>query len=621
MYRRTIPRTRWHWLKLISLFVPLAFVGIVFIVALRLYLSLQIATTAGMQLARILQQDGLSQTNLQIADELIDQTRTALHKANRDTQLVEPALKSLAWLPKIGASLAALPTVVDGVSQLAEIANQTYRLTQPLLLAGQALPATLPEIAAAHPLSLSLLITATSQLDSQLASLEPERLIEPLATAVAQVQSAVALLHGGLVLSEQLPAMLGYADEQRLLVLVQNNFELRATGGFITAIGVLTINNGEIKDFSIEDSYSFPDGDGPFPRAPLPMQRYMYIHSLLLRDVNWSPDFPSTAQLASTLYYQQSNQRVDGVITVDLRAVELFVEALQTIRLPSSPEPITSSNLVVRMKEMWSLPPTLQQTDAPAKEQWWAQRKDFIPLLATAILQRLQSADVNPLAVAHALHRSIEERAIQYWRSDLQLQANLTSLGWDGGLRVPPNQDFLALVDSNFGYNKVDAVLQRSLYYQLQWESDPSGRGVATVLLTYRHPLEVENAVCDARPEYGDDYDDMMARCYFDFVRLYVPPGSELVGIDGIEEGSQYSQLGEGGAVVFGGYFRVRPGEEKKLIIQYLLPSTITRQHYRLTVRKQAGVFELPFTIWDGTNMATATIRNGLWSWQPGMDE
>ena len=61
------------------------------------------------------------------------------------------------------------------------------------------------------------------------------------------------------------------------------------------------------------------------------------------------------------------------------------------------------------------------------------------------------------------------------------------TLGW--GLQPEPGADFLAVVDTNMGYNKVDAVVERSLGYTVTWPDGPDQPAMATVTFTYTHPI------------------------------------------------------------------------------------------------------------------------------------
>ncbi len=55
-----------------------------------------------------------------------------------------------------------------------------------------------------------------------------------------------------------------------------------------------------------------------------------------------------------------------------------------------------------------------------------------------------------------------------------------------------------------------------------------------------------------------------MARCLFNYVRLFVPAGSQLLGIDGVDPNSIVNQHGEQNTTFFGAYFILQPGARKK---------------------------------------------------------
>jgi hypothetical protein len=243
-----------------------------------------------------------------------------------------------------------------------------------------------------------------------------------------------------------------------------------------------------------------------------------------------------------------------------------------------------------------------------------------MPILAKAALGRLSSGSFNPLAFAAALRSALDGRAIQVWMADDEAAQRLAALHWDGALRPEPGADFVALVDSNMGYNKVDAVLARTMRYRVTWPDGPRARAQATLAVTYRHPLDVPGHVCDPRSSYGATYSDMIERCYFDYVRLYVPGGSELVSIEGVEADSVSSQAGERGSQVFAGYFSVAPGSEHAVTFTYRLPPQIGTADYRLVVQRQSGTGSLPLEVSAGAAQVQTTLAAGRWVWTPASE-
>jgi len=609
-------RRRIVWLSLATLLGLL--LCVVVFKAVRVGLSLQSAYRAGAQFAQVMRND-LNPERAAVAQAFLIEGATALQQADQELGFFRPLLQGLHGLPLFGPSLAAIPPLLEAANELAQIGVIGYPVLKPLLLApaGASPFAQLPTALAAAQPQLADMITRAERIDQKLRNIDPNQVVVGLQEPVAEVQAAVALLAPGLRMGAYLPDLLGVGQARTYLVLAQNNHELRATGGFVTAIGRVTVADGRIVGIEFVDSYdqSVSRIDLSLPRAPQPVQQFMGIEIMLLRDVNWSPDFPTTAQIARTIYSQQTGRTIDGVISLDLHAVELLVSAVEPLALPGLETPLTSATVIEQIKQFWASPLESEASLAGGDQAWWKQRKDFIPLLAKSAVTRIQQGNFDKLRMISALQKALDSRALQLWLTNGAMAQELARLGWDGGLRPPPTGDFLAVVDTNFGYNKVDAVLERTLQYQVEWPDGVAQPGVATVAITYRHPYERPGYVCDQTPHYENSYEEMMVRCYYDYVRLFAPAGSELLASGGLTPNTVSTQRGEGGAQLFGGYFILSPGAQNTVVFQYRLPSTIKPTDYSLTVRRQAGTGPLPFIATVNNQSVQTTIKSGRFTW------
>lgn len=612
-------RTQRRWRFRLGLFLILGLLlGLVIFKAVRLALYLQEAYRSGSQFTQLIRGD-LTPERYALAQSFLSASATAMHNAEQEVALFHPLLQACHGLPLFGPSLAAMPTLLTAGSELSQIALTTYPLLQPVLLApaGSSPLARLPAVLAAAQPQLATISDRTRAVEELLQQINPDELVLGLQAPVAGLQAAVALMGPGLRMGTHLPALLGVGQARTYLVLAQNNHELRATGGFVTAVGRVTVADGKIIGVDFVDSYdpSISQIDASLPTAPPPVQQYMGIEIMLLRDANWSPDFPTTAQIVRTIYGQQTGRTVDGVFTIDLHAVQLLVGAVEPLTLPGLEQALTSATVIERIKEFWASPLESEASLASGDQTWWKQRKDFIPLLAQSALGRIQQGNFDKLRMISALQEALATRAVQLWLADPAVAQAVAELGWDGGLKPPATGDFLAVVDTNFGYNKVDALLERSVQYQVEWPQGPAQPGVATVALTYRHPYERPDYVCDQTPHYENSYEEMMVRCYYDYVRLFAPAGSELLASGGLLQGTASSQRGEGGAQLFSGYFILTPGAQNTVVFQYRLPPTIQPAGYTLLVRRQAGTGPLPFSAVVNHQSLQTTIKTGLFTW------
>ena len=345
---------------------------------------------------------------------LLDSTGAMLSTTREDVTTlraeVRPFLwigRGLAWVPVYGPDLAAagaLLELTEGVVIAADEALQGAAPIGRMLQAAGARPAP-PEILALLVQSqpdFAVARQSLAQAQAARAQFEPEHLIPRVRAKIEQLDTYLPLLEDGLAAVAAAPRLLGAPDfgPQTYLVLLQNEDELRATGGFITAVGTLTVEDGEVIAFTLEDSYAIDDLTKPYLPAPWQLDRYMYSHILLMRDSNWSPDFPSAATWAEHLYVYSRAHAVDGVIAVDQEAIRLLLAGIGPVDVEGAPQPVTADNVIGYIRA----------AKAPAEgaaldREWWQQRKEFMRPLAVALQAKLQGdaelawEDLCPLGV------------------------------------------------------------------------------------------------------------------------------------------------------------------------------------------------------------------------------
>ncbi|GAB4410819.1 MAG: hypothetical protein Kow00123_24490 [Anaerolineales bacterium] len=530
------------------------------------------------------------------ADELaahLDAARRLVSAARRDWGFAVQAAAWFGWVPGIGGDLAALPHLLDMGQNLLDGGALLYAEAKPAVAAlpdGMgAMLATLATRPSGNATALRDAEQALRRAAEAWARVDTPRLSPRLARFAPLLDRALPVLAAAPDLLAAAPELLGADGLRRYLILAQNGDEIRATGGFISGVGIVEVERGEIKSITFTDSYSVIDLTKPHPIPPIALETHMWAQILLLRDANWWADFPTSARKAWELYEQDTGQRVHGVVAMDTPALQLLVAATDPIRLDEYDDTITADNLMERIQHYWASPvggPTITSDDP----KWWKLRKNFMGVLAKAVVQRLlkDTAKLDMGEVGQAALRLLDERHLLLYLPPVQ--DTLREQKWDGGI-VPAQGDYLFVVDSNVGFNKVNPMIQQAITYTVNLDD-----ATATLRIRYAHGSQARLDVCVHESRYGDTYQDMMDRCYWDYVRVFVPAGAELLSREGLEDGDLAES--EAGLAVWDGLLVLKPGEAQEVVFRYRLPASVVGgETYRLHVQKQPGTWGIPLRV------------------------
>ena len=517
----------------------------------------------------------------------------------------------LGWLPAVGSDVANAPDLLEMAQALADGGVVAFDALSPVLEQARAgrfdLPAAMALLGQSQP-ALASAESALAHASAARAQIDDDGLSPRVSLLLDATDRALLLLRSGVQAARIVPQLLGADDPRTYLVLAQNDDERRPTGGWISGVGLVTTEGGRVISVAFHDSYSVDNLTVPHDSPPDALLRTMWAEMWLLRDSNWSPDFPTSAQVAERILQHDQSVTVDGVITVDQEALRLLVTAMEPLTLQSTTQPVTGANLLQVIRSIWTQPrPGL--TPFGQWADWQSHRKDVMTDLVTAMLEKVQAqpGSVDPSRLAEALWVGLKERHILLSLHDPEATALLASLKWDGGL-LPASGDYLQVVDANVGFNKVDSMVQRAIDYQVDLRNPNQGEASATVRYLNQSPSQPEP--CIQGVEERLTYEEGMVGCYWDYVRFYVPEGSQLLETERapLPSGSLLYRYGfaplgdagpdtgpvEKGKTVFGLFFVVPPGEARDVQLQWQLPKGIVTHdqdglHYRLTVQKQSG--------------------------------
>ena len=366
------------------------------------------------------------------------------------------------------------------------------------------------------------------------------------------------------------------SGQKSYIFLFQNTEELRATGGFMGSYAKLKLDNGRLNDFKIEDIY-VPDGQFTwFFEAPAGAKEYLSGgEGLKLRDANWQPDFPTSAQQILSYFAWGKETDIDGVIAINLPIVEQILKLTGPIYIHDYDQTVTSNNFsqVARADRETFFPGSVQ-------------KQHFLKVFFDQLL--LQVRDLTPdqqKELAHIILTNVREKNMQFFSHDQQAQHIFEKLHMSGDIYRPPQTTYFSMIESNVGINKANQHIDRAVEINIKEKETE----LKITLVNHNQPPSATSHPIAEADHLG----------YVNYQRLLFSPQTKITGIlvgkkklstwdEEIitnSQGQEFKQIG----------FLVTLKEETSQQIQIKVetPSFITGQ--QIFLQKQSGIESIPY--------------------------
>ena len=368
---------------------------------------------------------------------------------------------------------------------------------------------------------------------------------------------------------DRLPAILGANEPRTYYLGLQNEAELRGSGGGLLVYVLVHADKGKITVENYGSVYAFETED-PGLRHPFDfewMPDDIWSASIpdtrRLGNTNWSPQFPSVAHNVVELFRVQTGGRtIDGVVAVTPRFLDLMLKVVGPVTVEGRAEPFTADNLTpFIIKDAYGL---LLPNGDPDQEK---RRAINAQLLEETLKRLLATPDMS--AFWQGVRPLVPDRSLQAYLVRPQEQQLVKQLGLDGAI-ADTDADYSSLVINNAAGNKADYYVSHAVDQDVTLAAD----GRAQEVLTHRMRNSGPPQPRDTRlPEYFDHFSDA-------FTAAYITGRAEVASIEMKAETipSPLPEVGEEGgktAVVRG--MRVQPGDEGTYTVRYAVPSAGVR--------------------------------------------
>jgi LPXTG-site transpeptidase (sortase) family protein len=369
-------------------------------------------------------------------------------------------------------------------------------------------------------------------------------------------------------------------------------------------------HRGQFELSPFVDSYRVDLDYGALPPPPTTLRDALWGGIWTFRDANWSPDFPTSAKWARDLYLVGRDEDIEGVIALDPVFVKYLLEVVGPLSILSYETEVSAKDLWDKLAQFHDLPPGIDETENPETAAV-EHRKAFLPAIAEPLVRRVQQSVASPrelLWLSMAMLESLHERHFLVSVRDPAAAEWLGEQGWDGSV-WEGDGDYLQIVDSNVGFNKADAQVERQAAYHVKLTDDGGGRAELTI--EYQHLSAAQESECVQEYVPGSYESNWIDACYWTYLRVYVPAGSELIDAEPSDwpAGSLWRRANPvapspsihvgrdpTGKEIFGVLVVVPPGERRTVRFDYVLPPSTWRPTagYRLYFQKQSGTIEMP---------------------------
>ena len=329
-----------------------------------------------------------------------------------------------------------------------------------------------------------------------------------------------------------LPGILGGEGTRHYLLIFQNNAEERASGGNPASMAMLVVDNGKISLGRQASSTAFPH---PYKEAPYvptgkgnaDWDKIYTVRSIkFVANLTMTPDFPTTAKLATAMWQDRLGGQVDGVISFDPVALSYLLKATGPVKLVDGTKLTAKTAVPYLLSEVYSKYPDNDAQDA------------VFASAAQTIFTAVTNGKGDPGAYLAQLRRAVAEQRLKVWSADTKEQAMLLTTPL--GNMLPADNKRTTVLGV---YNKADSTSKMSYYMDER--------------------IKVSTDICEARPTHtvtatvvNTLREDQIAGLS-EYVRAhqkYIPPGGDrqLVQFYGPVGGTLKSITIDGKPVVWG---------------------------------------------------------------------
>lgn len=348
--------------------------------------------------------------------------------------------------------------------------------------------------------SLSVIQTQLQGLTTEFMDDREKVAVEMIMTEIQQARKQVATFEQ---IRQLVPSLLAQNERRRIGIILQDSQELRPSGGVIQGVYLITLEKGQIIDQQFYDTKQLEGDKSAVLPAPTDYKKYLGQDNLQLIDAGWSADFSETATMVNGLLDHSLGRKADFMVGLTTNSLHKIISRTGPLALDETNETLTEKNFFERLESH------------PENE--------YLQTVLVTLMDRLLAEPVQAEDALAVIAGELQEGQAFLVSAQQTENEVLNTLGWAGQVSTPQCPSLLGTencqistiyqIESNIGLNKLGSLIERQIQHTVS---------IGKEQIKHQRIMTITNEATSSRWPTG---------AYKDYIRFYIPSGSEITRV------------------------------------------------------------------------------------------
>lgn len=246
---------------------------------------------------------------------------------------------------------------------------------------------------------------------------------------------------------------LGGMNGKKIMLLLQNNAEIRGSGGFIGSYAILSTKASSINRIDFQTNiYKLDNAVKDKLNIPAPPEYDVLSGGkMYLRDANYAVDGPESFREVIRLYKLESGQDLDGIIAIDTSFVTSLLSITGPIDLPQYNLKVTADNFLNEVQTEVEQN-YFTREGAKAENEPKKILSEMLPIMLSQILDKMKLPEYRS-QIINSLKESIAAKHLLFYADQSDIERKLQDLNLAGKI-ASGDFDYFFSHSTNIGGGK-----------------------------------------------------------------------------------------------------------------------------------------------------------------------